>query len=271
MKVAFQGEKGAYSEEAILKHWGSEAEPVPKPNLKDVFEAVENKKIRLGLVPVENSIQGSIVRTYDLLNTCKIMIIGETILRINHCLIANPGVKKSEIRKVYSHPQALAQSSKYIERHNFDPITTYDTAGSVKIIKENGTLNTAAIASARAAKVYNMNILERGIENNKKNYTRFFIIGHDELEYTGNDKTTLVFSVEKGKNTVLDAFNILSKKGVNITKIQARPFVGKPWEYLFFLDVIGHKSEKPIYNALKELESVTFKIRVLGSYPITQI
>lgn len=270
MKVAFQGEKGAYSEEAILKHWGNEGEPIPKPNLKDVFNAVENKKVRLGLVPVENSIQGSIVRTYDLLNTCKIMIIGETILKINHCLIANPGVKKSEIRKVYSHPQALAQSSKYIERYNFEPINTYDTAGSVKIIKENGTHNTAAIASARAAKVYNMNILERGIENHKKNYTRFFIIGHDHLEYTGNDKTTLVFSVEKGKNSVLDAFNILSKNGVNITKIQTRPFVGKPWEYLFFLDVIGHKSEKPISNVLKELESVTFKLKVLGSYPRTQ-
>ncbi|MFH0851064.1 MAG: prephenate dehydratase domain-containing protein, partial [Candidatus Bathyarchaeota archaeon] len=149
MRVAFQGERGAYSEEAINRHWADRAEPVPRPYLMDVFDAVEKGDVDLGLVPVENSIEGSIVRSFDLLNERSLVAQGETVLRVVHCLIVYPGVKAGEVKNVYSHPQALGQARQYLERHGYEPVAHYDTAGSVKLIRDNRLMDAAAIASLR--------------------------------------------------------------------------------------------------------------------------
>lgn len=267
MKVAFQGERGAYSEEAIIKRWGEKADPVPRPYLVDVFDAVKNGEADLGLVPIENSIQGTIVRTFDLLNERDLYTQGETVLRIRHCLIVNPGVTNIDIKKVYSHPQALGQSREYMEKHGYEPVGTYDTAGSVKMIKEKGMMDAAAIASSRAAKVYNMKILENGIETHKKNYTRFVVIGKEKMKPTGKDKTTLAFIVEHRPGTLVSALESIASRDINLMKIESRPLIGNPWEYIFFIEIQGHIQDQNIKDALEELKQHTIYIKHLGSYP----
>ena len=266
MKVAFQGERGAYSEEAVMAHWGEAAEPLPRPYLPDVFDAVEKGYADLGLVAVENSIEGSIVRTFDLLNERTLKAQGETVLRIVHCLIANPGVEAGDVKRVYSHPQALGQSREYLERNRLEPVGAYDTAGSVKMIKEQGLMDAAAIASQRAAEVYGMNVLEKGIETHKENYTRFLVIGRDEPEPTGIDKTSLAFVVEHSPGTLVKALNALSTRGINLCKIESRPLVGTPWEYIFFIDLHGHVKDPKVAKAFEELRGQTRYIKHLGSY-----
>ena len=266
MKIAFQGERGAYSEEAIIAHWGEEAESLPCLYLLDVFEAVEKGDADLGLVPVENSIEGSIVRTFDLLNEYALRAQGETILRIVHCLIANPGVEYGDVKRVYSHPQALGQSREYLERKNLQPIGAYDTAGSVKMIKEESLMDAAAIASQQAAEVYGMNILERGIESHKENYTRFLEIGKENPEPTGKDKTSLAFVVDHKPGTLVRALNTLARRNINLCKIESRPLVGTPWEYIFFIDFHGHVKDPEVVKALEELRDQTRYIKHLGSY-----
>ncbi|MGD2142672.1 MAG: prephenate dehydratase [Candidatus Bathyarchaeota archaeon] len=267
MKIAFQGERGAYSEEAIIKHWGTTVVPFPRQYLPDVFDSVEEGKADLGLVPVENSIEGSIVRTFDLLNERTLKAQGETVLRIEHCLIANPRVQQREIVKVYSHPQALGQSRKYLERKGLEPVSAYDTAGSVRYIKEKELMDAAAIASARAAQVYGMQILDRGIETHKENFTRFLIIGRDSPNPTSNDKTSLAFIVEHEPGTLVKALNTLASRYVNLVKIESRPLVGAPWEYIFFIDFEGHVQDPDIPEALEELKEQTRYLKHLGSYP----
>ena len=269
MKVAFQGERGAYSEEAIIAHWGEAAEPLPRPYLPDVFDAVEKGYADLGLVAVENSIQGSIVRTFDLLNERTLRAQGETVLKIVHCLIANPGVEAGDVKRVYSHPQALGQSREYLERRGLEPVGVYDTAGSVKMIKEQGLMDAAAIASQRAAEVYGMNVLEKGIETHNENYTKFLVIGSEEPESTGRDKTSLAFVVEHRPGTLVKALNAFVKRQINLSKIESRPILGKPWEYIFFIDFHGHVKDPEVVKALEELRGQTRYIKHLGSYPVS--
>ncbi|MCX8171792.1 MAG: bifunctional chorismate mutase/prephenate dehydratase, partial [Candidatus Bathyarchaeota archaeon] len=175
IKVAFQGEIGAYSESAIYEFFGQDVQPVPCKRFSDVFRSVENEETNFGVVPIENSIEGSVTQVYDLFLEYDVKVCGEIVLRIVHCLIANPGVDLNSIRVVYSHPQALGQCRGFLERLNCEIISTYDTAGSVKMIKENNMLSAAAIASERAAAIYGMNILAKNIADNPNNYTRFFV------------------------------------------------------------------------------------------------
>lgn len=267
MRVAFQGERGAYSEEAIIGYWHEAAEPVPRPYLVDVFDAVEEGCADLGLVPVENSIEGSIVRTFDLLNERSLVAQGETVLRVRHCLISNPGVKKSDIKRVYSHPQALGQARQYLEKHGYEPVAHYDTAGSVKYIKDNKLMDAAAIASLRAAQVYSMDVLQQGIETHKENYTRFLVVGREVVEPTGWDKSSVAFIVKHEPGTLVKALGALAKRGINLTKIESRPVVGTPWEYIFFIDFEGHIEDSNIGAALDELSLQTSYFKHLGSYP----
>lgn len=267
MRVAFQGERGAYSEEAIAAHWGEAAEPLPRPYLPAVFDAVEGGHADLGLVAVENSIEGSVVRTFDLLNERAIKAQGETILRIAHCLIVNPGVKAGDVKMVYSHPQALGQCREYLEKWGLEPVGAYDTAGSVKMIKEKGIMDAAAIASQRAAEVYGMKILERDIETHNMNYTRFLVVGGEQPEPTGVDKTSLAFVVAHRPGTLVKALNALAGRGINLCKIESRPLLGKPWEYIFFVDFHDHVKTPEVAEALKEFKSHTSYIKHLGSYP----
>ncbi len=267
MRIAFQGEKGAYSEEALFKHWGKEVESVPRPYLRDVFNTVELGDADYGLVPVENTIEGTIVRSYDLLNERTLKASGEEVHRIQHCLIAHPESELEDIKKAYSHPQALGQSREYLERHGIEAVSFYDTAGSVKWIKENDIRDAAGVASAQAASEYGMKILAQGIETNTENYTRFLVIGKDDPEPTGNDKTTLAFIVAHKPGTLVGALQEFSTRGVNLSKIESRPRIGTPWEYIFFVEVDGHIMDENISDAIDGLRDYTIYLKHLGSYP----
>jgi chorismate mutase/prephenate dehydratase len=266
-RVAFQGEKGAYSEEAIYKHYGPEVETAPRPYLRDVFNTVEAGEADYGLVPVENSIEGSIVRSFDLLNERSLKASGEEIHKIEHCLIAHPDAELDDIKKAYSHPQALGQSREYLEKNGIEAMNFYDTAGSVKWIKENHVMDAAAIASAHAAETYGMKILVKGIENSNENYTRFLEIGHDEPQPTGRDKTTIAFIVQHRPGTLVGALKEFSERGINLEKIESRPRIGTPWEYIFFVDLEGHIKDSNIAQSLVSLKEHTLYLKHLGSYP----
>jgi len=266
MKVAFQGEHGAYSEEAIRAYYG-EAETIPCESFEAVFESVVSGKSDSGLIPVENSIAGSIHQNYDLLFQNPLHIVGEYFLRVRHCLIAWPGVKKEGIKKAISHPQALGQCAGYLRKHGIKAEQVYDTAGSVKLLKESGARDTAAIASKRAAELYGMQILEEGIEDNAENFTRFLAIRSEALVPENDAKTSIVFTLKNQPGSFFRAMSVFALRDIDLTKIETRPLQGKPWHYVFYLDVIGAAHEEKIKNLLDQLGEHTLTLRVLGSYP----
>lgn len=267
MRVAYQGVPGAYSEAAVLQRWGDAAEPLPKPYLEDVFDAVEAGDMDAGLVPVENTIEGSITRTYDLLYERSLKILGEAVFRVRHCLIALPSVEPGDVKRVYSHPQALGQTRAYLASHGYTPVGYHDTAGAVKMIRDEGLRDSAAVASRRAAVLYGMSILAEGIEDNLENYTRFLHIGREETRPTGRDKTSISFTLKHEPGALAAAHSVLSNRGINVSKIETRPIAGKPWEYRFFVDFEGHTGDPLCAEALRELAAHTDSLRVLGSYP----
>ena len=264
--VSFQGEIGAYSEEAALKFFGDKIQTIPCKTLGEVFKAVEEKKVKYGIVPVENSIEGSVFQTYDLFLKSNLKICGEIVIRISHCLISREK-EIGSVREVYSHPQALAQCRKFLEKLKCVITPTYDTAGSVKMIQEMNLKNIAAIASERAAQIYGMNVLARHIETNPHNYTRFLVIFSRDSKETGNDKTSIIFSTKHIPKALFKAIEPFAKRNLNLTKIESRPIVGKPWEYNFYLDFEGHRKEKRVQKTLKELEINSTYLKILGSYP----
>lgn len=265
--VAFQGEPGAYSEEAAFQFFGSSVQVKPCECLDDVFKAVEGSEVPFGIIPVENSLEGSVSRTYDLLLDSSLKVCGETELRVIHCLIAHPGARLDSIKKVYSHPQALGQCKTFLKHLGYELVPTYDTAGSVKMIKEGKIMDGGAIASARAAEIYGMQILAREIEDNPNNFTRFFILSHNDSPPSGNDKTSIVFSVKHSPGALYQSLKELASRGINLTKIESRPTRQKPWEYNFYLDFEGHREDKASKEALENLENTSIFVKVLGSYP----
>jgi len=265
--VAFQGELGAYSEEAAVRFFGDGAQVKPYGSLEDVFRAVEQGEVSYGIAPIENSLEGSISKTYDLLLDSEIKVCGETELKVSHCLIVNPGVTLDAVRKIYSHPQALGQCQAFIKHLDCELIPTYDTAGSVKMIKEKDMIDGAAIASTRAAEIYQMKTLSCGIEDNPHNFTRFFILAKEDAQPTGNDKTSVVFSVKHKPGALFGFLQELADKKVNLTKIESRPTRQKPWDYNFYLDFEGHRQDEGPRAALENLEDYATFIKVLGSYP----
>jgi chorismate mutase / prephenate dehydratase len=267
MTVAFQGEPGAYSEEAAIQYFGPGSRLKPFESLEDVFQAVESGQVKYGLVPVENSLEGMVARTYDLLLDSDIKVGGETQLRVVHCLIGLPESRLDSIREVYSHPQALGQCKSFLNKMGWKLVPSNDTAGSVKMIKECGAIEKAAIASARSADIYGMKILVRGIEDNTHNYTRFFIIARQFAEQTGDDKTSIVFSVKHSPGALYDTLKGLAERKINLTKIESRPTRQKPWEYNFYVDFEGHYQDTKIKEALGDLEQKAIFVKVLGSYP----
>ena len=265
--VAFQGESGAYSEEATFQFFGSSTQLKPCESLDDVFRAVENDEVQFGVVPVENSLEGSISRTYDLLLDSSLKVCGEIDLRVVHCLIGTPKARLDLIKKVYSHPQALGQCKTFLRQLGCQLISTYDTAGSVKIIKERGTTDSGAIASARAAEIYGMKILAREIEDNPNNFTRFFILSKQDSPPSGSDKTSVVFSVKHKPGTLYESIKAFAARNINLTKVESRPTRQKPWEYNFYLDFEGHREDGASQEVLANLERNSLFVKVLGSYP----
>jgi chorismate mutase/prephenate dehydratase len=267
VKVAFQGEIGAYSESAIYEFFGSAAQPIPCKRFSDVFKSVESNEVDFGVVPIENSIEGSVTQVYDLFLEYDLKVYGEVVLKIAHCLIANPGTRLDSIKVIFSHPQALGQCRNFLEKLGCELISTYDTAGSVKMIKEGNMVDAAAIASERAAKIYGMSILAKDISDNPNNYTRFFILSKFDAPPTGNDKTSIIFSTRHVPGALYRALGEFALRGINLTKIESRPTRQRPWEYNFYLDFEGHRTEPRCAEALEGLKSNAIFVKILGSYP----
>ena len=265
--IAFQGEIGAYSEEAAFQFFGAAILLKPCESLEDVFRVVERDEVQFGVVPAENSLEGSISRVYDLLLDSSLKICGEIELRIAHCLIAVSRARLDSMKKVYSHPQALGQCKNFLHHLGCELVPAYDTAGSVKMIKEMGTPDKGAVASARAAEIYGMKVLAREIEDNPNNFTRFFILAKHDSPPSGNDKTSIVFSVKHKPGALYQSLKELASRKINLTKIESRPTRQKPWEYNFYLDFEGHREDKLFQEALESLENTSLFVKVLGSYP----
>ena len=266
MKVSFQGEPGAYSEQAVFNYFGK-VETVPCESFDVMFDAVVSGKSDAALAPIENSLAGSIHQNYDLLLRHDLHIVGEYFLRVQHCLIVNPGVKMEDIKKAISHPQALGQCAGYLRGHGIKPEQVYDTAGSVKMLKESGARDVAAIASKRAAELYGMQILQEGIEDNPENYTRFLAVGRESIVPTNEAKTSIVFTLKNMPGALFKAMSVFALRDIDLTKIESRPLQGKPWEYLFYIDLIGSTSDDVTKRALDHLGEYAVTLRVLGSYP----
>jgi prephenate dehydratase len=267
MKIAFQGEPGAYSEQALFNYFG-DVETLPCTSFDAVFDSVVAGACQAGLIPIENSLAGSIHQNYDLFLRHDLHIVGEYFLRVQHCLIALPGVTKADLKKVISHPQALGQCAAYLRGLGVKPESVYDTAGSVKMLKESGARDTAAIASRRAAEIYGMQILEEGIEDNPENYTRFLAISKTAAEGPDSDaKTSIVFTLKNQPGSLFKCLSVFALRDIDLTKIESRPLRGQRWQYFFYVDFLGSQHESHCQNALNNLKELTTYLRVLGSYP----
>lgn len=265
LKIAFQGEAGAYSEQAVFGYFGN-VDAVPCETFDLVFDAVTSGKCQSGLIPIENSLAGSIHQNYDLLLRNNLFITGEYFLRVRHCLIGFPGVTKKDISKVISHPQALGQCSGYLRNLGVKIEQKYDTAGSVKLLKESGEKTVAAIASRRAAEIYGMQIIEEGIEDNTENYTRFLEINIAAVNPSSESKTSIVFTLKNQPGSLFKALSVFALRDLDLTKIESRPLAGTPWNYLFYIDFIGKVTDESVKRALNHLSEYAEMLRILGSY-----
>ena len=265
-RVAFQGERGAFSEDAVLRFFG-DCDLLSCRTLTNVFDVVSQDRADFGVVPVENSQAGSINETYDLLLKFDLNIYGETDVEVNHCLMALPGESKSSIKTVYSHPQALAQCHEFLSSMDIEIVPSYDTAGSAKMIKDRKLANCAAVASKRVAEIYGMQILAENIQTIPGNYTRFFVISKEKAQHAQNNKTSLVFATENVPGALYHTLGSFATKGINLTKLESRPSRNQPWEYVFYVDFEGHIEDQTCVQALSDLKGLIRFVKILGSYP----
>lgn len=268
--VAFQGEPGAFSHTAAQKMVGAKATVFPCATFRDVFEALRQGTVNHGVVPIENTLHGSVHENYDHLLEYEIPVCGEISIRIAHQLIASPGVRFRDIRRVFSHPVALNQCRQFFEKNKqIEPVPFYDTAGSAKMLRERRPHGAAAIASEAAAAIYSGVILRKNIEDHRQNFTRFVLL----TKQTGFSvrprapwKTSLAFSTANVPGALFRAMACFALRDVNLTKIESRPLRGKPWEYLFYVDLLGRDTDCAVKNALANLAEITQFVKVLGSY-----
>jgi prephenate dehydratase len=264
MRLAYQGEPGAYSEAAALQYGGSHTETLPCKTFDEVFEAVVKKRATHGVVPLENSVGGTIHRNYDLLLEHELPITGEVELDVVHCLQALPGTKLEDVKVVYSHPQALAQCERYLKDLGVTVEAVYDTAGGAKLIAEQKQANAAALASRRAAEVFGLEVLQEAVQDYEFNITRFAIVG-GALPPEAN-KTTIVFALPSTPGALFKALSVFALRDINLTKLESRPMRGRPWEYLFYVEVDARRDDLPCARALTHLAEFAKWSRVLGSY-----
>lgn len=269
MRIAFQGEYGAYSEQAIYKEFGKDQEVVPCQSLNLVFAKVNGKQVQLGVVPIENSVGGGIDQAYDLLRSYQLYIIGEIYLTVKHCLLGNKGSSINQIRYVYSHPQALRQCERFLSELKVKRRASYDTAGSAKMIKKRERLDEAAIAGKVAAKHYGLIILREQIESYHNNVTRFSVISTKKAKKSSGKKhkTSIIFEATDTPGSLHKCLGVFATRDINLTMLQSRPIKGADWKYLFYLDFEGHLEDQPVKNSLAELKKFTISYKILGSYP----
>lgn len=267
--IAYQGEPGAFSEQAARRFFGAQARLLPMETFKDVFEFATRHGQGFGIVPLENSVYGSVHQNYDLLLRHKLSIVGEVKLRIQLHLMALPGVTLRQIEAVYSHPQALGQCEEFLRTlKKVSVVAYYDTAGSAKMIRQEKRRNAAALASGRAAATYGLRILRKNVESNHNNYTRFIVLSRKPNLPARHGKMSIVFAVKNIPGALFKALAVFALREINLLKIESRPLVGKPWEYFFYLDIEGTPNEERVVQALAHLGELATFVRVLGAYPI---
>ncbi len=267
MRVAYQGEPGAFSEAAVLRLL-PDADACPYPTFDEVFDAVHSGAVGLGVVPIENSIGGSIHRNYDLLVERDLSIVGEVQVPVAHNLLALPGVGIDELRRVLSHPQALAQCARFLRAlTHVEAIATYDTAGSAKMVRDEQRRDTAAIASERAGALFGLEALRVGIQDFDDNITRFLAIGRQGTALAPPDKTSVVFTLRNEAGALFKALSVFALRGLDLSKLESRPVPGRPWEYWFYVDVSAAVDDPQCARAMANLAEFAASLRTLGSYP----
>ncbi len=265
--VAIQGEAGSFSHAAAREALGQDVRLVPCPTFDELFRAVETGDATRGVVPIENSLAGSVYEAYDALGAHALHVVGETQVRVRHCLVVRPGTALSGLRRVASHPVALAQCRRFFVDHpGITAVPAYDTAGSVRDLLAGGADADAAIGSALAAQLYGGEILLEGIEDHPENYTRFLVVAREPGSLDGTSKTSLVFLLPNVPGSLYRAMGAFANRGLDLAKIESRPIMGRPWEYAFYLDVLGDP-RGAVAEALAELASLARELRVLGAYP----
>jgi prephenate dehydratase len=270
MKIAVQGAAGAYSETAAQRGWPG-SETVALDRFEDVFEAVASGRTSHGILPVENSIGGSIHRNYDLLLEHDLPIVAETELPVVHNLLALPGTALSDVRRVFSHPQALAQCEMFLHTlPGIEIVATYDTAGSGRMIRDGNLTDTAAIASLRAAEVFGLSVLQAGIQDYEDNITRFLIVGRDGRPLGQPDKTSLAFALHNGPGALFKALSVFALRDIDMTKLESRPARGRPWEYVFYADLSAGRDELRCGRAIVHLAEFARWVKTLGTYARAQ-
>jgi prephenate dehydratase len=264
VRLAYQGEPGAYSEAAALQFGGPQTETLPCKSFDEVFEAVVKKKATHGVVPLENSIGGTIHRNYDLLLEHDLTVTAEVELDVVHCLQALPGTTLAAVKTVYSHPQALAQCERYLKDLGVAVEAVYDTAGGAKLVAEQKMTGAAALASRRAAEVFGLEVLQEAVQDYEFNITRFAIIGG--VPPKDANKTTIVFALRSTPGSLFKALSVFALRDINLTKLESRPIRGAPWEYLFYVEVEANREDLTFGRALTHLAEFAKWTRVLGTY-----
>lgn len=277
LRAAFQGEPGAFSHDAALRAFGANVVTIPCRTFEEMFDAVTTEAADCAVAPIENTLAGSVIKNYDLLVEHDLTIRAELVLRIVHNLIGVPGAQLDDVRRVFSHPVALAQCERFLKRHpRLEVMQAYDTAGAVKDVVAAGRREDAAIAGLAAARVHGGTLLAEGIESNKQNYTRFFVLTRPEAQIavpsavdtsSNVQRTSLVFRIANKPGGLYEALASFANAGVDLTKIESRPIEGRPWEYSFTIDCMGDANETPVAEALDRLRAGAESVRVLGSYP----
>ena len=268
MIIAFQGEHGAYSEQAVRQHFGAKSQTLPCRTFLEIFQALQKGQATHGMLPVENSLAGTVIPAYDLLVDYDLHVQAEVVVRVEHCLMAVPGSKLQDIKRVKSHYQALGQCEQTLRRMGIEPITHYDTAGAARDLAANPEPNTAVIASELAAQTYNLDILVRNLEDLDFNYTRFFVLGHQPPERQDPSKTSIIFTTRHVPGALHEVLSELAIREINLTKIESRPRRNRPWHYLFYVDFAGHEDDPKVQEAMLGILKQTSFLKILGSYPI---
>lgn len=274
MAIVFQGERGAFSELAAIEYFGGKQKAVSVAQWEDVFTAVEKAKHDFGIIPIENSLGGSIHKNYDFLLQHDLHITGEIYLKISQFLLANKGVTHAHVRRIYSHPQGFEQCRRYLNKmQSVELLPVSNTAAAAKILKDQRLQDAAAISSMQAAIDYDLRVLAPNIEDNKENITRFLILSKKPVRRLEAPamKTSVVFSLKNMAGSLFRSLSVFALRDIDLLKIESRPVKGKPFEYMFYLDFAGSERDKSQSNALNHLREITVFCRVLGSYPVGRL